>query len=116
MTQNFARFAEDGRVVSAGHMARRHVEAEQAAAARIVALDEPITDLTRAFVIDGRVEYRDAPGLVESYADKRFRAYPPLAQFADALYWRERGDDAPWRAWLAACDAVKAQFPKEARK
>ncbi len=113
MTTNFARYAEDGRVLSAGHMASEHIEAEEKAGERIVALDEPVADLSRAFVVDGRVEYRDAPPRAATYAESRARAYPPLTQFADALYWRERGDETPWRAWLEACDAVKSQHPKE---
>ncbi len=114
MTKAFARYAEDGRVTSAGHMDAKHIEAEQESGERIIALDEPVADLMRAYVIDGRIEYRDPPKIEASYAEKRADAYPPLTQFADALYWRERGDDKPWRAWCDACDAVKSRYPKEA--
>lgn len=113
MIQHFARYDETRRVTSTGHMAFEHIEAEQKAGGRIVALDDSVTDIPRAWVVDGRIEYRDPPPRVESYAEQRERAYPPLCDLADALYWRERGDDKPWQAWLAACDAVKSRFPKE---
>lgn len=67
-----------------------------------------------------RVEIRHAhhlPKIVEveikgDYRAERAAAYPPLADFADAIYWCERGDDSKLKAWLEACDAVKAAFPK----
>lgn len=47
-----------------------------------------------------------------SYAEQRQRAYPPLTELADALYWLNQGNDAPMRAYLATVAAVKARFPK----
>jgi hypothetical protein len=47
------------------------------------------------------------------YAALRRAAYPPLATFADALYWNDRGQPAKLQAYYAACDAVKAKFPKQ---
>lgn len=68
-----------------------------------------------------RVEVRHAhhrPKIFEvvikpDYRAERAAAYPPLADFADAIYWCERGDDTKLKSWLEACDAVKAKFPKE---
>lgn len=42
----------------------------------------------------------------------RRSAYPPLEDYVDAVYWQSRGDGSKMEAYLAAIDAVKAQFPK----
>ena len=42
----------------------------------------------------------------------RASEYPPIGDFADALYWKEKGDDSKWIAWLAAVAAVKEKYPK----
>lgn len=47
-----------------------------------------------------------------SYSIKRATAYPALPEFADAFYWLQKGDASKMAAYLAACDAVKAAFPK----
>lgn len=44
--------------------------------------------------------------------EKRRAEYPALSDFADALYWREKGDPKPLAAYVARVDAVKAKFPK----
>ncbi len=46
------------------------------------------------------------------YAALRRAAYPSLRDLADALYWNERGQPDKLRAYWAACDAVKARYPK----
>jgi hypothetical protein len=43
---------------------------------------------------------------------KRRKAYPPLADLADALYWQAQGKPGPMNAYLAAVGAVKAKYPK----
>jgi len=45
---------------------------------------------------------------------KRLRApeYPPLGDFADAIYWNESGDPTKLAAYVAACEAVKDKYPK----
>lgn len=48
----------------------------------------------------------------EPHGARRVREYPPLSEFADALYWAERGDRSKLDDWLARCDAVKAKYPK----
>lgn len=46
------------------------------------------------------------------YRIKRVEEYPPVTEFADALYWKEQGDPTKYEAWLARCAEVKARFPK----
>lgn len=52
------------------------------------------------------------PAREVSYQEQRRMAYPPLSEFADAMYWQAQGDDSKMQAYMAAVDAVKAQFPK----
>lgn len=49
---------------------------------------------------------------LEICQQERANAYPTLGDFADALYWKEKGDDSKWIAWLAAVAAVKEKYPK----
>lgn len=49
---------------------------------------------------------------IEQAQANRARAYPPLADFADALYWQSKGNNSKMEAYLAACDKVKQDFPK----
>jgi hypothetical protein len=46
------------------------------------------------------------------YKARRVKEYPPLQDFADALYWAQRGDPSKLDAYLAACDAVKKKYAK----
>lgn len=48
----------------------------------------------------------------EDYRALRSAEYPPIADFADAMYWIARGDDAPMKRYFAAVEAVKQKFPK----
>lgn len=48
------------------------------------------------------------------YSRKRQPEYPPLQDLADALYWQNKGDSSKMHAYLAACEAVKQKYPKEA--
>lgn len=45
---------------------------------------------------------------------QRLRApeYPPLTDLADAVYWQQQGDESKMAAYVAACEAVKAKYPK----
>lgn len=45
---------------------------------------------------------------------QRLRApeYPPLTDLADAIYWQQQGDETKMAAYVAACEAVKAKYPK----
>jgi len=46
------------------------------------------------------------------YQRKRKTQYPPITDFADAMYWSSRGDHSRLEAYYTACEAVKAQYPK----
>lgn len=45
---------------------------------------------------------------------RRLRApeYPPLTELADAIFWQQQGDESKMAAYVAACEAVKAKYPK----
>ena len=49
---------------------------------------------------------------LESYQKPRRDAYPPLADFADAMYWNSKGDSSKLTAYYAACEKVKTDNPK----
>tara|TARA_A100001035_G_scaffold169915_1_gene134864 strand:+ start:336 stop:641 length:306 start_codon:yes stop_codon:yes gene_type:complete len=46
------------------------------------------------------------------YKDDRQPLYPPLADFADAMYWNSKGDSTKLEAYYAACEKVKTDNPK----
>ena len=46
------------------------------------------------------------------YQRQRASEYPPLQDLADALYWQAQGNSQPMTDYLAACQAVKARYPK----
>lgn len=48
------------------------------------------------------------------YAARRAAEYPPLADLADALYWKDKGDLSLWSAYVAKVAAVKAKYPAPA--
>ena len=59
-----------------------------------------------------RLKLTKKPEAIEAQiVDARRRSYPPLAEFADAFYWSQRGNAAPMEAYLAKVDAVKAKNP-----
>ena len=41
----------------------------------------------------------------------RTGSYPPLSELADAVYWKEKGDDSKMIKYVADCDKVKADHP-----
>lgn len=45
-----------------------------------------------------------------TYADQRRNAYPPITDYIDGVV---KGDQAQIDAYIAACQAVKAKYPKE---
>lgn len=47
-----------------------------------------------------------------AYARNREPLYPSLADFADAYYWLQKGDDSLMTAYIAACDKVKSDNSK----
>ena len=46
------------------------------------------------------------------YKDDRQPLYPPLGDFADAMYWNSKGDSTKLEAYYAACEKVKTDNPK----
>lgn len=49
----------------------------------------------------------------EDVAVLRKQEYPPIEDFADALYWQSRGDSNKMTSYLARVDEVKKRFPKK---
>ena len=57
-------------------------------------------------------EHEDAPATLEiprSYQELRASAYPPAADYLDAIV---KGDTAQAQAYIDECLAVKAKYPK----
>ena len=48
----------------------------------------------------------------QEYARSRVTEYPSLAEFADAYYWAQKGDNTLMDAYVAKCDDVKTKYPK----
>ncbi len=46
------------------------------------------------------------------YKLDRMAAYPSGKDFVEAFYDEKKGDDTKMKAWVAACDKVKSDFPK----
>lgn len=46
------------------------------------------------------------------YQRDRAPQYPSLADFADAYYWAQKGDNTKMNDYIAQCDEVKNQYPK----
>ena len=54
----------------------------------------------------------DAYVAANAYKAKRAAEYPSLADFADAYYWAQNGDDTKMTAYIEKCAAVKEKYPK----
>ena len=54
----------------------------------------------------------DAEAAATAYQFTRKYLYPPLADFADAMYWNSKGDSTKLEAYYAACEKVKTDNPK----
>ena len=54
----------------------------------------------------------DAYVAAHAYIAKRQAEYPSLAEFADAYYWAQNGDDTKMTAYIDKCEAVKTKYPK----
>ena len=65
---------------------------------------------------DNIVEYDkadvDAYVAANAYKANRAAEYPSLAEFADAYYWAQNGDDTKMTAYIEKCAEVKQKFPK----
>ena len=56
--------------------------------------------------------FLDAEYAKVKYKDDRQPLYPPLEDFADAMYWNSKGDATKLEAYYAACEKVKTDNPK----
>ena len=54
----------------------------------------------------------DAEFTATKYQKQRAEEYPPLEDFADAMYWNSKGDSSLLTAYYAACEKVKTDNPK----
>jgi len=54
----------------------------------------------------------DAEAAAVKYKTDRQPLYPPLGDFADAMYWNSKGDSTKLEAYYAACEKVKTDNPK----
>ena len=75
-----------------------------------------IGDLFHGFFLNGeRVPDFQIPGseVDLSYRLKRQQEYPSLADLADALYWKEKGDNGLFDDYIAKCEQVKIKYPKK---
>ena len=54
----------------------------------------------------------DAEAAAIAYKSVREPLYPPLGDFADAMYWNSKGDSSKLTAYYAACVKVKTDNPK----
>ena len=66
---------------------------------------------TESEVTDGLKAMQDDFDAKE-YTRKRVGEYPPLQDFADAMYWNSKGDSTKLEAYYAACEKVKSDNPK----
>ena len=69
-----------------------------------VSLDQSKVDAARVTL--------DAEAAATAYQFARQPLYPPLADFADAMYWNSKGDSSKLTAYYAACEKVKTDNPK----
>lgn len=78
---------------------------------RIIWHTQPTTTPTREALL-GEVARLQAEYDSQLYARQRAPEYPPLSDLADALYWQAQGNGEPMARYVAACEAVKAKYPK----
>ena len=71
-----------------------------------IELDQALIDVAAAELT--------AEAAATQYQRDRKPEYPSLAELADALYWSSKGDETKLDAYYAACEAVKAKYPKPA--
>ena len=74
-------------------------------------LDKTQTQPTDA-EIDAEVIRLQADYDAKEYQRNRAPEYPTLADFADAYYWAQKGDNTLMDAYVSKCDAVKVKYPK----
>lgn len=78
--------------------------------------DEPMPSLAEVKAEIARIEAEE-PTEAEYLAATEYQRlrkpeYPPLTDLADAIFWQQQGDNSKMEAYVAACEAVKAKYPK----
>jgi len=62
--------------------------------------------------IDSARATLDTEAAAIAYQSVRQPLYPPLGDFADAMYWNSKGDSTKLETYYAACEKVKTDNPK----
>ena len=62
--------------------------------------------------IDSARTTLDAEAAAIAYQSTREPLYPSLGDFADAMYWNNKGDSSKLEAYYTACEKVKTDNPK----
>ena len=73
--------------------------------------DGKSVNLDSSLVAKARTEIDEEYAKVK-YKDDRKPLYPPLEDFADAMYWNSKGDSSKLTAYYEACEKVKTDNPK----
>ena len=97
-------------------------EAVRKAYPSIVTLDDSFVDYgldnsgQKVSIVQSKVDTAratlDAEAAAIAYKSVREPLYPPLGDFADAMYWNSKGDSSKLTAYYAACEKVKTDNPK----
>ena len=70
-------------------------------------ITQPSEDAVNAEIIRLQTDYNS-----KEYQRNRQPEYPSLADFADAYYWAQKGDNTKMEQYVAKCDEVRAKYPK----
>ena len=73
--------------------------------------DNNLVSIDDSLVTKARTELDEQAAKVK-YKTDRQPLYPPLGDFADAIYWNSKGDSTKLEAYYAACEKVKTDNPK----
>tara|TARA_Y100000361_G_scaffold70648_1_gene62477 strand:- start:80 stop:391 length:312 start_codon:yes stop_codon:yes gene_type:complete len=73
--------------------------------------DNKLVSIDDSLVTKARTELDEEAAKVK-YKTDRQPLYPPLGDFADAMYWNSKGDSTKLEAYYAACEKVKTDNPK----
>ena len=84
----------------------------------IVTLDESFVDYgldtngNKVTIVQSNVDVARVERDKLNYQLERQLLYPPLEDFADAMYWNSKGDSSKLTAYYTACEKVKTDNPK----
>lgn len=104
-----------GNIVQAGHCERSCLDLQCPDDLQLLEIAQPLlpVDLIHYGVFNGAVVRRDiGRDQLQQVMSARQIAYPPLQDFADAMFWHSRGDDSKLKDYYAKCEAVKQAHPK----